>query len=158
MDVKFEVAGRINKPVEEVFEAVVNPGILSKYFATGGASGRLEQGKTVMWAFGEFSEQYPVQVAEIERNRRIILRWECDEAEQGGDRFEDLAKYLTTVTMSFEPLEDGRTLLSIKEEGWRDTPAGRHSSYGNCMGWSHMQCALKAWLEHGINLREGMYR
>ena len=158
MDVKFEVAGRINKPVEEVFEAVVNPGILSKYFATGGASDRLEQGKTVMWAFGEFSEQYPVEVAEIEPNRRIILRWECDEAEQGGDRFDDLAKYPTTVTMSFEPLEDGRTLLSIKEEGWRDTPAGRHSSYGNCMGWLHMQCALKAWLEHGINLREGMYR
>ena len=158
MVVKFEVAGRINKPVEEVFEAVVNPGILSKYFATGGASGRLEQGKTVMWAFGEFSEQYPVQVAEIEPNRRIILHWQCDEDAAGNGQFDDTATYLTTVTMSFEPLDNGRTLMSIKEEGWRDTLAGRHASYINCMGWSHMQCALKAWLEHGINLREGMYR
>jgi len=25
------------------------------------------------------------------------------------------------------------------------------------MGWSQMVAALKLWLEHGINLREGMY-
>ena len=32
------------------------------------------------------------------------------------------------------------------------------SSYGNCQGWSQMLAALKAWLEYGINLREGMYK
>lgn len=31
-----------------------------------------------------------------------------------------------------------------------------NTSYGNCMGWSQMLDAMKAWLEHGINLREGM--
>ena len=46
----------------------------------------------------------------------------------------------------------------IAEEGWRETEAGLAASYGNCMGWSQMLAALKAWVEHGINLREGMYR
>jgi uncharacterized protein YndB with AHSA1/START domain len=60
--------------------------------------------------------------------------------------------------MEFEALEDGRTLVAISEEGWRETEGGLKASYGNCMGWSQMLCALKVWLEHGINLREGMYK
>ena len=60
--------------------------------------------------------------------------------------------------MTFAATEDGRTLVTIAEEGWRQTEGGLKGSYGNCMGWSQMLCALKAWVEHGINLREGMYR
>jgi hypothetical protein len=37
------------------------------------------------------------------------------------------------------------------------TEGGLRASYGNCQGWTQMLCALKAWLEFGINLREGMY-
>ncbi len=51
----------------------------------------------------------------------------------------------------------GRTQVQITERGWPDTPAGRQASYGNCMGWSQFLSALKAHLEYGINLREGMY-
>jgi len=46
----------------------------------------------------------------------------------------------------------------FEEAGWRDTDAARAASYGNCMGWSQMLAALKMWVEHGINLREGAYR
>ena len=38
------------------------------------------------------------------------------------------------------------------------TPAGLQASYDNCMGWSQLLAALKMWVEHGINLREGMYK
>ncbi len=44
MELKFTVGGRIAKPVAEVFEAVVNPDRLSKFFTTGGAKGRLVAG------------------------------------------------------------------------------------------------------------------
>lgn len=27
--------------------------------------------------------------------------------------------------------------------------------YGNCGGWMHMMCCLKAHIEYGINLRTG---
>ena len=151
MELKFEVAGRIARPVEEVFEAIVDPGTLSRYFTTGGAEGRIEPGATVSWSFHDFPGAFPVEVVEVEKNKRIVLRWEVDEQDPS-------AKYDTIVTMRFEALEDGRTLVSIAEEGWRETPAGLKASYGNCMGWSQMLCAMKAWVEHGINLREGMYK
>ena len=151
MELKFEVAGRIARPVEEVFEAIVDPGTLSRYFTTGGAEGRIEPGATVSWSFHDFPGAFPVEVVEVEKNKRIVLRWEADENDPS-------AKYHTIVTMRFEALEDGRTLVSIGEEGWRETPAGLKASYGNCMGWSQMLCAMKAWVEYGINLREGMYK
>ena len=151
MELKFEVAGRIARPVEEVFEAIVDPGTLSRYFTTGGAEGRIEPGATVSWSFHDFPGAFPVEVVEVEKDKRIVLRWEVDEQDPS-------AKYDTIVTMRFEALEDGRTLVSIGEEGWRETPAGLKASYGNCMGWSQMLSALKASVEYGINLRTGAYR
>ena len=48
--------------------------------------------------------------------------------------------------------------MTINERGWRTDEEGLKSSYGNCEGWTQMLCSLKAWIEHGINLREGFYR
>ena len=74
------------------------------------------------------------------------------------DHDEDaIADYNTTVTMTFAEVEGG-TMVEVAEEGWRDTDAARNGSYGNCQGWSQMLCCMKAWIEHGINLREGMYK
>lgn len=153
MELKFEVSGRISRPVEEVFEAVVNPEKLSGYFTTGGAEGRIETGATVYWDFHDFPGAFPVRVVEVEKNRRIIFQWESDDSDK-----DKTGAYNTTVTMRFESLEDGRTLVSIAEEGWRETDAGLKASYGNCKGWMQMLCAMKAYIEHGINLREGMFR
>ncbi|MCA8901900.1 MAG: SRPBCC family protein [Hyphomonas sp.] len=152
MDIKpkFEVSGRISRPVEEVFEAFVNPESLSGYFTTGGARGRIEQGATVTWDFHDFPGAFPVRVVEVEKNKRVILKW--------GDTNAETGEVETTVTLRFEPTDDGRTIVSIAEEGWPATEKGFGNSYGNCMGWSQMLCAMKAWVEHGINLREGMYK
>ncbi|MBO6511037.1 MAG: SRPBCC domain-containing protein [Roseibium sp.] len=149
--VSFSVSGRISRPVAETFEAVVNPERLSGYFTTGGADGRLESGATVFWSFADFPGRFPVQVVEVVENQRIVLRWASDEGSgEDGER-------QTTVTMDFEALEDGRTLVTIREEGWQDTEKGRKASYGNCEGWTQMLCCLKAYVEHGINLRQGYY-
>jgi uncharacterized protein YndB with AHSA1/START domain len=160
MELKFKVDARIAKPVAEVFEAVVNPSELSRYFTTGGASGRLETGATVYWDFHDYPGAFPVEVVEVKANRRIVLRWAANEgAPSDGDATVTAsAGYNTTVTMSFEALEDDRTLVSIAEEGWRETATGLKASYGNCQGWSQMLCALKVYVEHGINLRDGMYK
>ena len=158
MELKFKVAARIAKPVEEVFEAVADPAKLSRYFTTGGAQGRIEAGTTVTWAFHDYPGAFPVDVVEVVPNRRIVLRWEASEGAPAEGGAVVAAGYQTIVTMSFEPLDDGRTLVSISEEGWRETPAGLAGSYGNCEGWMQMLCALKAWIEYGINLREGMYK
>jgi uncharacterized protein YndB with AHSA1/START domain len=144
MELKFRVAARIAKPVHEVFEAVADPEQLSRYFTTGGAKGRLETGATVTWDFHDFPGAFPVEVVEAVPDETIELRWQANEGEPPNvTDAEEMtgADYKTTVTMSFKPLDgDTRTLVEIAEEGWRETEG-----------------ALKAWLEHGINLREGMY-
>ena len=150
MELKFKVSGRIACPVHDVFEAVADPDVLSSYFTTNGAKGRLETGATVIWDFADFPGAFPVHVVEVEQDRRIVLRWGA--ADDGGDPYE------TTVTMEFEPLDDGRTLVTISEEGWRDTAGGQKASYSNCEGWAGMLCAMKARLEYGINLRDGFYK
>jgi hypothetical protein len=60
--------------------------------------------------------------------------------------------------MTFEALEDGRALVTITEEGWHGTEAGLKSCIGNTEGWTGMLCAMKVWLEYGINLRQGFYK
>lgn len=158
MELKFKVLARIARPPEQVFEAVADPGQLSRYFTTGGAIGRLETGARVTWDFADFPGAFPVEVAEVVTNRRIVLRWEANEGPPQGGEASAGSGYQTVVTMEFADLGDGRTEVSIAEEGWRETVGGLKASYGNCMGWSQMLCALKVWLEHGINLREGMYK
>jgi uncharacterized protein YndB with AHSA1/START domain len=160
MELKFRVAAHIARPVHEVFEAVADPAQLSAYFTTGGAKGRLETGATVTWDFADFPGAFPVKVIEVVPDQRIVLEWKANEGEAPNLESSDFseADYNTSVTLTFKGLEDGRTLVEIAEKGWRDTPGGLKASYGNCQGWSQMLCAMKAWLEHGINLREGMYK
>ena len=144
---RFTISGRIAKPVHEVFQAVADPAKLSGYFTTGGAQGHLEQGSTVTWDFADHPGAFPVEVVEVQPDRRIVLHWGA----AGGD------PAYTTVTMDFEGLDDGRTLVSITEEGWHETPEAQRAAFGNAEGWTGMLCAMKAYLEHGINLREGFY-
>ena len=155
MDLKVNVSGRIAKPVKEVFEAVADPGKLSHYFTTGGAQGRLETGATVTWDFADFPGAFPVTVVEVVPNEKIVLHWGAADDAPDGETF---VPHDTTVTMTFEGLDDGRTLVTITEEGWLETPKGLKACIGNCEGWTGMLCAMKVWLEHGINLREGFYK
>jgi len=152
MAYEFTVRGRISRPVHEVFEAVADPSRLSSYFTTGGAQGRLEAGATVTWDFHDFPGAFPVDVVEVVPDRKIVLRWDAPPDD------DPAGPYQTEVTMTFEALEDGRTLVAIHEGGWRENEAGRKASYGNCEGWTGMLCAMRMWIEHGINLRDGFYK
>jgi uncharacterized protein YndB with AHSA1/START domain len=146
MELEFGVHAKIARPVADVFEAVVNPKQLSSYFTTGGASGPLAEGVTVMWKFGDHPGEFPVRVTKLVLNERIEFSWDAEE----GD-------YQTQVVMTFEPLPGDATLVRVAEAGWREDATGLRSSYLNCHGWTQMLCCLKAWVEHGINLRRGFY-
>ncbi|HTV68256.1 MAG TPA: SRPBCC domain-containing protein [Rhizobiaceae bacterium] len=146
MSLGFRVSGRIGKPVADVFDAVVNPKKLSGYFTTvKGASAPLVAGTTVTW-WGEV----PVEVDAVEKDRRILLGWDATD-EKGKPA------YKTAIEMKFEALEDGGTLVSIAESGWQEDAVGLKKSYTNCEGWTQMLACMKAWLEYGINLRDGYY-
>ncbi|MFI0842641.1 SRPBCC domain-containing protein [Mesorhizobium sp. IMUNJ 23232] len=147
MSLGFKISGRIAKPVDEVFDAVVNPKKLSGYFTViGGASAPLVEGTTVTW-FGDI----PVEVDEVMPNERIVLRWDA-----GGPA--GAPTYKTRIEMKFDALDEDATMVTIAESGWREDENGRGKSYLNCEGWTQMLCCMKAYLEYGINLREGYYR
>lgn len=147
MTPKFEVSIIIQKPVNEVFDAVYNPQKLSSYFTTAGASAPLAEGTTVQWEFADFPGPFPVPVKQTVQDKLIVIEWEASE---GG--------YNTQTEFIFEALNPQETKVKINETGWREDEAGLKSSYQNCMGWSQMACALKAYLEYGINLRQGAYK
>lgn len=140
----FEVQLKIRKPAAEVFDAVVDPKKLSGYFLREG-SGPLVAGTTVLWQFPEFEERYPVVVREVVAPERIVLEWGSAIA---GDPD-------TRVVMTFVALDAENTMVKISESGWPHSPEGLKASHGNAGGWMHMMAAMKAYLEYGINLREG---
>ena len=151
MTKEFTVWVHVGVSPADAYDAVADPDQLSRYFTTGGAKGRVETGATVTWEFADFPGPFPVEVVEAKSPERIHFKW--DAAEEGGDSRK------TDVVFSFEAVDGGkRTKVSVTEGAWQDTPAGLKSSYNNCMGWSQMIMAMKAWVEHGINLREGAYK
>ena len=150
MELKFEVQIKIQKPINEVFDAVYSPDKLSGYFTNGGASAPLEAGTTVQWAFddtpGQEKFEFPVEVIESVANKKIVFRWQGTELG------------MNTVVIDFEQTGEDETLVKISESGWEANQKDLDRSYGNCMGWSQMLSALKAFTEYGINLRKGAYR
>lgn len=149
MDLKFEVQIRIERPVADVFSAVYDPKRLSCFFTNGGASGPLDPGTTVEWAFADSPGKriaFPVSVVESIENQAITLEWAG--RSDGGN---------TTVQMRFETNANDASVVRIVESGWEENQSDLDRSYGNCMGWSQMLSALKAYVEYGIDLRKGAY-
>lgn len=149
-ELEFSIFGYVSRPSAEVYEAVADPRVLSEYFTTGGAEGRLKAGTTVQWDFADFPGAFPVEVLEADGESRIVIRW-------GGDAAGTAGAAHTEVTFEFQP-EGDRTKVVISERAWQLNSAGAQGAFGNCMGWTGMLAAMKVWLEHGIKLRDGFYR
>jgi len=129
----------IRKPVAQVFEAVVDPALTSRFWFSKG-SGRLEAGKQVRWDWEMYGFSANVDVKEVEENQRILMDW-------GGP--DDP----TSVEWTFEPRGEDRTFLAVKNWGFTGDPdkviAAALDSTG---GFSFVLAGLKAFLEHGIEL------
>jgi uncharacterized protein YndB with AHSA1/START domain len=142
MDAKYQVQLKVRRPAAEVFDAVVNPDKLSRYFVQS-ASAALVEGTTVHWRFAEIPGEHPVKVSRVVKDQSVTLEYDRPDGGKIG------------VEMVFLPLDASATTVQINEAGWGATPEDISESYGNAGGWMHMMCCLKAFLEYGINLREG---
>lgn len=143
----YTVRTKILRPVAEVFDAVVSKDTLCRYF-TDEASGDLVEGEIVRWHWEQFHATLPVVVRKIVPNERIELTLDSKTWEKTTEETYDVR-----VVFEFEETDDGHTMLSISEEGWKTDRAGLRGSHDNCSGWTHMAMCLKAWIEHGIDLR-----
>jgi uncharacterized protein YndB with AHSA1/START domain len=143
MELRFEVQAKIKKPIADVFDAVYNPKKLGVYFANGGTSGPLDEGRTVTWKFAEFPGPFPVHVKKVIKNEKIVLEWANTKTSKA-----------LFVEVSFEALDKNSTLVRIKESGWKENQESLDESYSHCKGWMQMLCCLKVYAEDGKNLRE----
>lgn len=141
MALTFTVGTQINKPVKDVFTAIVDDKKLVSYFANK-STGPLVAGKTITWHWTKYGDM-PVKVKKLIPNKKIVLEWKAENS-----------SYNTTATITFEPLEKNKTLLKITETGWKRDGKGLKSSYGNCEGWQHMTMCLKGYLEYNLDLRK----
>lgn len=131
---------QIQKPINEVFEGIVNPEKMTNYFISE-SSGRLETGKIVLWKFPEFPDKYPVEHIKIEPNRSISFIWDPD----------------TVVMITLEELPDKSTLVRIKEAGKELNEDNLKWVLENTEGWANFLACMKAYLEYGIQLRKGAF-
>lgn len=138
--IKAKATITIYKQIDKVFEAILNPEIMSNYFISKG-SGRLEQGKEVQWEFPEFDGSYPVQVKEIIQNKFIILDWDPK----------------SLVKIELEEDSNKNTTVRVSEEGYQLDKAGIKWAIGQTEGWTNFLTCMKAWLEYGIHLRKGAF-
>lgn len=142
----FTLHTKIARPVADVFAAVVERDQLREYFVSSSNSDLIE-GKEVTWTWEHYGSS-PITVTKVIKNERIELTLDT----KAWDKTEEA--YDVKVIMEFESLEDGGTLFSISEEGWRDDPASVKGSYENCGGWQETATGLKAYLIYGIDLRK----
>ncbi len=143
LNLEIETAIQILKTPHEVFEAIVDPVKMSNYFISRG-SGRLEEGKVIIWRFPEFDLEFPVKVDRVEKDRYVSFRWESD----GIDLL---------VEMTLTPRDPGSTVVRITEGKRQPDEAGLKWLQGNTAGWANFLACLKAYLEYGINLRKGAF-
>ena len=145
MSRNYTVRTKIERPVADVFDAIVSRDRMKRYFVNG-ASGNLVEGETVTWRWDHYGEN-PVVVKKVVSNELIELALDSKE----WDKTKSEA-YEVLVIFEFEELEDG-TMLSISEQGWKTDADGLKGSHDNCSGWTHMAMCLKAHIEYDVDLR-----
>lgn len=122
------------KPVEEVFEAFIDPAITSKFWFTK-SSGRLETGKRVQWDWEMYGASAAVDVIEIEENKRILI------------------DFGTTVEWVFTSRAENETFVTITNTGFKgDGDEIVKQALDSTEGFTIVLCGLKALLEHDIVL------
>ncbi len=145
-DIVLEVkaALQIQKHTHEVFEAIVDPDKMSNYFISK-STGRMEEGKNIIWEFPEFDVKAPVRVGKIETDKYISYYWSGEDGKE------------LLVEMTLTAGDNNSTIVSITEKSMMNDEAGIKWLSGNTEGWANFLACLKAYLEYGINLRKGAF-
>ncbi len=141
LEIKTDI--QIQKPVNEVFEAIIDPVKMSNYFISKG-SARMEKGKQILWQFPEFDMEFPVRVGKVEKDKYISYYWEIDQLE-----------LLVEITLTI--VAGNSTMVTVTEKSRNNDEAGITWLKRNTEGWANFLACLKAWLEYGINLRKGAF-
>jgi len=140
MILESNAALQIQKPIEIVFEGIVNPELMTQYFISE-SSGRLETNEDVLWKFPEFEEWFPITNVNDHATDSISFVWDPD----------------TLVKITLEEMPNHSTLVRVNEKGKKYNAQNLKWALSNSGGWANFLACMKAYLEYGINLRKGAY-
>ena len=142
LDIKASL--NIQKPIHEVFEAIVDPRKMTGYFISQ-STGRMEEGKNLVWKFPEWDMDVPVRVGKIEKDKFISYYWSDFDGKE------------LLVEMTLSSKEKNSTFVVVTEKSRDNDEAGIKWLKGNTEGWANFLACLKAYLEYSINLRKGAF-
>ncbi len=131
---------QIQKTIEEVFEGIVNPSQMTKYFISE-SSGRLDVGKDLIWKFPEFDDKFPISEIRIQTNSSISFVWDPE----------------TVVKITLEKSQDNSTIVRVNENGKELNDDNLKWAIENSGGWANFLACMKAYLEYGVQLRKGAF-
>jgi uncharacterized protein YndB with AHSA1/START domain len=101
LDIKAAI--KILKPIEQVYEGIVDPKKMSGYFLAS-STGRMETGKTLIWKFPELDMEFPVKIKNVEAPRYISFYWN------------DIDGKEMLVEISLKTMEDSSTFVRVSEK------------------------------------------
>tara|TARA_R110000850_G_scaffold228191_1_gene353117 strand:+ start:111 stop:533 length:423 start_codon:yes stop_codon:yes gene_type:complete len=136
------VSDVIRKPVDEVFDAIVNPLKIVNYF-TSAVSGNMKVGEEVLWEFKDADCTETIRVLELEENTNLSFEWTA-------------SGQLARVDIHLTVKESNQTKITITEGPFDLSEEQVKRMMGQTHGWVDFMCSLKAWLYTGINLRNGL--
>lgn len=127
----------IRKPVRQVFEALIDPAITSRFWFSKG-SGRLETGKRIRWDWEMYGVHTEVDVKAIETDKRILIEWNGPESP-------------SMVEWTFEDKGNDTTFVVVKNFGFKGTDETVVAeALDSTEGFTFLLAALKVFLEHAI--------
>lgn len=126
----------IRAPVDQVFRAIQDPAMTRRFWFSRG-SGPLEAGRRVRWDWEMYGRGFDAEVLEVEFERLIVVDWSA----HGGTR----------IAFRFEPRSPDTTMVVIEVSGF-EGPQACANAIDSSGGFAFVLAALKALLEHGIEL------
>jgi uncharacterized protein YndB with AHSA1/START domain len=138
METQITTKFKILKPANEVFEAIVDPVKIGKFWFSS-SSERWEQGKAITLRYDEYEAEGSIKVLEVEINKKIVFSWGAENDEE------------TLVTITLSEVDHQSTIIEINESGFKEEdPDIVTKLIGQKGGWVYMLSCLKSYLENGV--------
>ncbi|MFF2076764.1 SRPBCC family protein [Kitasatospora sp. NPDC058162] len=129
----------VRRPATEAFQAFADPAVTTRFWYSR-SSGPMVTGAQLRWDWDTYGASADVRVQEVREGR--LIRFEWGNYEQP-----------TTVELAFTPHTAEVTFVEATETGFQgsgdDTVRWVNDTVG---GFTTALCAMKALLEHGIEL------
>ncbi len=143
MSIVVNVKDKIKKPVYEVWDAIINPEKINKYFVSK-ASAAIDAGKVIHWEFADYNVTIDIEIVQVVLNKSIKFRW-------------DASRKIAEVEMLFSVKNKNETAIEITESAFDLNVDEMQKAMQQTQGWTDFICSLKAYLYTGINLRSGKF-